>query len=129
MRVFRLCLAVLLCGLFLELAAPPIEAHHSVVAEFDVNRNISVSGTLTKIDWILPHSWLYVDVKGPNGKIQKWSFLLPSTFRRQGANKGYFMIGETLKITGVPARGVPLRGYVTDVKLPDGRILSMAGQL
>src|SRR5579864_5382157 len=98
MKAVRLFLAILVFGAFFGPTAP-VNAHHSVIAEFDVDKSITVTGVLTKLDWILPHSWIYVDVKAPDGKVERWSFLLPSTFRRQGAAKGYFMLGETLHIT------------------------------
>ena len=120
---------IALCGLFF-FAAGPVQAHHSVAAEFDADHLVTVTGTLTRLDWILPHSWLYVDVKADDGTIQHWGFETPTAFRRGGASaKNYFEIGETLTVTAMVARNGALKGYIAFIKLPDGRKLSMAGQL
>jgi hypothetical protein len=121
--------AAVLCGMFLTFGGP-IEAHHSVAAEFDAANLVTVTGTLTRIDWILPHAWLYVDVKAADGTIQHWGFQTPTAFRRQGASaRGYFEVGQTLTVTSAVARSGDLKGYIAFITLPDGRKLSMAGQL
>jgi len=65
--MFKLYPAV--AGVALLLAARPVRAHHSFAAEFDVTKEIKVHGTVTKMDWINPHSWIYVDVKDAEGKV------------------------------------------------------------
>jgi len=118
-----------LCTLFLTVGAP-VQAHHSVAAEFDANHLVTVTGTLTRLDWILPHAWMYVDVKADDGTIQHWGFQTPTAFRRQGASaRGYFTVGEQLTVTAMVARNNALKGYIAFIVLPDGRKLSMAGQL
>ena len=125
----KFILPVALCGLFFA-SSGPVQAHHSVAAEFDANHLVTVTGTLTRLDWILPHSWLYVDVMGDDGMIQHWGFQTPTAFRRQGASaRDYFTIGEQLTVTAMVARNGALKGYIAFIKLPDGRKLSMAGQL
>ena len=57
-------------------AAAPLAAHHAFAAEFDVNQPVKVKGTITKVEWVNPHAWLYVDVKGDDGKVINWRFEL-----------------------------------------------------
>jgi Family of unknown function (DUF6152) len=129
MRVSKVHLLVVLCGLFIVFAGQ-VQAHHSVAAEFDANHLVTVTGTLTRVDWILPHAWIFVDGKGEDGTVQHWGFQTPTAFRRQGASaRGYFNIGDTLTVTACVARNGALKGYIAFIVLPDGRKLSMAGQL
>jgi hypothetical protein len=118
-----------ICGLLL-LSTGRVQAHHSVAAEFDANHLVTVTGNLMRIEWILPHSWIAMDVKGEDGKIQHWSFLFPTEFRRQGAAaKGFLKIGDSLTVTAMVARNGELKGFIGFIQFPDGRKLSMAGQL
>src|ERR1700687_5635256 len=99
MKVFKVHLFVLLFGLVLAFSGQ-VQAHHSVAAEFDANKLVTVAGTLTKVDWILPHAWIFVDVKADDGTMQHWGFQTPTAFRRKGAAaRGYFNIGDTLTVT------------------------------
>ena len=61
-------------GVALLLTTRPVAAHHSFAAEFDITKPVKVRGTVTKMDWVNPHSWIYIDVKDADGKVTNWHF-------------------------------------------------------
>jgi Family of unknown function (DUF6152) len=132
-KATRLWLATAVFGLFFGWTVPA-QAHHSAVAEYDLYKEVDLTGTLTKIEWINPHGWLYMDVKDPDGKIQHWALetVPPEGWRRAGIlSKGVFAIGETYKIQGSPAKAPPRNGVmvarINVVVLPDGRKITLYG--
>lgn len=104
-------------------------AHHSPSAVFDMTSRMSVTGTLTKIDWINPHIVIAVDAKGDNGKIDHWTFESnpPSWYRSVGLARADFAkaVGQTITVEGVRARDGTLFGYMRKIKLPDGTSLEL----
>ena len=60
-------------GVGVLLAVPPLVAHHSFSAEFDADKTVTLKGTITKMEWVNPHSWLHIDVKGPDGTVVSWA--------------------------------------------------------
>ena len=68
----RTNLAILLAGLGIAIAAVPVSGHHAFAAEFDANNPIKMSGTVTKMEWINPHTWIHIDVKQPDGSVEPW---------------------------------------------------------
>ena len=102
-----------------------LAAHHAFAAEFDANKPITLVGTLTKVAWVNPHGWIYVDVKGKNGQITSWSieFGSPNALLRRGLRKADFPPGMTVTVKGYLAKsGKPVANAST-VTLPDGRSL------
>src|SRR5665213_2046004 len=89
----RVRLPGLLLGLIL--ASVPAVAHHSFSAEYDVDKPITLKGTLTKLDWVNPHGWIYIDVKGEGGKVTNWAveFGGPNALLRRGVRKTDFPVG------------------------------------
>jgi hypothetical protein len=97
-------IAALLCG------AVPLLAHHSVSGEYDVNKPVTIKGTVSRVDWTNPHSRIYVDVKDAGGKVTTWNFELAarSALTRQGWTGKSVKIGDTVTVEGDLARTVVL---------------------
>jgi Family of unknown function (DUF6152) len=101
-------------------------AHHSVQAEFDLNKPLTITGVVTKVEWINPHSYLYLDVKDYGGNVKHWAFEMagPGALRRAGlsrADRGGLKAGDTVTINAVAAKDGTDSGLIKDVTLPDGR--------
>ena len=106
-----------------------VGAHHSPSAIFDMSTRISVTGTLTKIDWINPHIVIAMDAKGSGGSLERWTFESnpPSWYRSVGLARADFakVIGQTVTVEGVRARDRSLFGYMQKITLPDGTSLEL----
>jgi hypothetical protein len=120
------------CGLmsaWILLATASLSAHHSPSAIFDMTKPISVTGTLTKVDWINPHIVILMEAKGEGGKVENWTFESnpPSWYRRVGVTRADFAkaIGQTITVGGVKARNGSHFGYLLMIKLPDGTQLDL----
>ena len=113
----------------LLLAAMPASAHHAFAAEFDSDRPVKVRGTITKIEWVNPHAWLYVDVKSPDGKVVNWHFELgpPNALFRLGWKKDAIPVGTEVEITGFRAKSMEAVANGRSIILPDGRELFSGG--
>lgn len=98
-------------------------AHHSFAAEFDVNQPVTLNGVLTKMEWINPHGWIYVDVKDAAGAVTTWAVETgaPNALLRRGLRRTDFPLGVEVRITGYRAKsGKPIANGRT-VTFPDGR--------
>jgi hypothetical protein len=100
-------------------------AHHSFAAEFDEDKPIKVTGTLTSMLWSNPHAWVYVDVKDADGKIVNWGFETGgvNALYRQGWRKDDLQVGTLLVIDGWRARNGTPTGNALSIRFPDGRRL------
>src|SRR5215475_15033458 len=120
--------AATVCGMAL---AGPLSAHHSIQSQFDIHKTINISGTVAKMEWINPHSYLTVNVKDADGKVQKWAFELggPGVLRRAGlsrADRGGLKAGDQITVTALAARDGSNSGFVQEVKVSDGRVFKLA---
>jgi hypothetical protein len=111
------------------LAAAPLAAHHAFAAEFDVNQPVTVKGAITKVEWVNPHAWLYVDVKDADARVVNWRFELgpPNALFRLGWKKDSIPIGTEVTITGFRAKGQEAVANGRSISLPDGRELFSGG--
>jgi len=116
-------LTVLAGGLLM--AVTPVLAHHSFAAEYDSNKPTSLTGSVTKVEWMNPHARFYIDVKGADGKVTNWEFELgsPNGLMRQGWTRNSMKIGDTVTVDGYLAKDGSNLANARNVKLSDGRKL------
>ena len=116
LRTFALTLALLS-------SAIPLLAHHSVTAEFDSSKSFTVKGTITKIEWVNPHIYMYADVKDDSGTVTPYSFEggPPGNLRRAGVLKTMFNVGDVVEIEAYIAKdGSKHLGLLHGVRFADG---------
>ena len=99
-------LSIVVLGLGMLWAAVPVAAHHSFAAEFDIDQPITLRGTLTKLEWVNPHGWLYIDVMTPDGKVVNWAIEAggPNALLRRGLRKTDFPNGLEVVVQGYRAK-------------------------
>jgi len=117
-RKFRVLLALLPLG-----PALVSQAHHSFSAEFDRDKPVKLTGTVTKVEWTNPHARIYIDVQGDDGKVVNWDFELgpPNGLMRQGWNRNSLREGHVVTISGFLSKDQERVANARQVFLPDGR--------
>jgi hypothetical protein len=122
----RLALGTAALGLLL--AAVPVMAHHSFAAEFDSNKPLKLTGTVTKIEWMNPHAYFYIDVKDASGKVTNWGLEMgsPNGLMRQGWTRNSMKIGDEITVEGSAAKDGSNIGNARSVTLTGGQRLFAA---
>jgi hypothetical protein len=123
-------LLIAVAGILLG-AVAPVLAHHAFSAEFDQSKPIKLTGEITKLEWTNPHAWLFIDVKGPDGKVVNWRLEMgaPNALLRAGWSRSDIKPGTPVTISGFLARAGGSVGNAFQVRLPDGRDLFAASSL
>jgi len=121
----KLAVTVAGVGVLLVMAVVPAWAHHAFAAEFDAKKEIKFNATVTSMEWTNPHVWIHVDVKQPNGTVEKWAIEAgtPNVLYRRGFTKQSLLPGTQIVVDGYRAKDGSRRANGRDLTLPDGRTL------
>ena len=107
----------------------PVSAHHSFSAEFDATKQVTLAGEVVMMEWVNPHSWLHIDVKKPDGSVERWKIEggSPSVLFRLGWNRDSLPAGTKVTVVGFQAKDGSLRASSRELRFPDGRRMDLGG--
>jgi len=123
-------LRLFICSILIAFAAAtPAFAHHSFAAEFDEAKPVKVTGVVTKVEWMNPHIWLYVDEKQPDGSVTNWGFSggAPGQLMRRGISRDSIKVGMTVSVEGFRAKDGSHNASGGKVTFTDGRSVFTSG--
>jgi hypothetical protein len=110
-------------------SAATITAHHSFSAEFDGSKTVTIEGKVVKMDFVNPHSWLYIDAVMPDGKVERWGVEggSPNVMFRLGWSRDTLPPGTRVKVSGSPAKDGSKRMNSRNIEFPDGKKMDLGG--
>jgi len=123
-------LAVVIAGVALFAAAVPVFAHHAFAAEYDASKRLTLKGKVTKWELVNPHSWIHLDVTGPDGKVTEWMVEggSPNSLLRNGFNKNSLPAGTEIVVEGYQAKDGANRAVGANLTYAaDGKRLFLGG--
>jgi len=114
--------------LALGVAAVPVSAHHAFAAEFDADKPVKLRGTVTKMEWINPHTWIHIDVKKDDGSMVEWMVEAgtPNTLLRRGLTRDSVKPGTEIIVDGYQSKDGSLRANGRNITLPNGQTLFLS---
>jgi hypothetical protein len=131
MKVMRTTMALVgvVVAIGLLLVTVPVRAHHAFAAAFDENKPINLQGTVTKVELVNPHSWIWIDVKAKDGTVVNWGIEggPPSNLFRNGITKASLPVGTEIKLFGYQAKSGESKGVGVFVEYLDGKKVFMGG--
>ena len=119
----RIVVVVTACVLLV--AAVPAWAHHAFAAEFDADKPVKFTGSVTKMEWVNPHAWIHIDVKGADGKVTEWMIeaAAPNALLRRGWTKNSLLRGTEIVVDGFQAKDGANRANGSVITFTDGKKL------
>lgn len=121
-------LRMILLGSGILASTGVVAAHHSF-AEFDREKPVNLQGKITKMEWTNPHTWIYIEAKGPDGKTNVWAFEggAPNALVRRGITREVVQIGQEVIVRGFQAKDGSFRASAQSLTTTDGRKLMLGG--
>ena len=121
----QVAIALTLAAFGLGVGGASVKAHHAFSAEFDARKPVKFQGTVTKVEWINPHTWIHIDVKQADGTVERWMIEggNPHNLFRRGFSKDTLKAGMEIVVDGYQAKDGSRRANGRDLTLPDGRTL------
>ena len=116
---------VITIGIGMILTVVPVSAHHAFSSEFDADKPVNLKGAVIKLEWVNPHTWIHIDVTGPDGKVDTWMIEAgsPNVLLRRGFNKSMVTIGTVIGVRGFAAKGGTHKANGGEMTLANGRTL------
>ena len=120
----------IVCAGLLAAAAAPVLAHHSFAAEFDADKPVKIKGKVVEVEWVNPHSWIHIEVTGPDGKVERWAVEggAPNALIRRGWTKNSVPAGVQIVVDGFQAKDGSFRANGRDITFPDGKKLFIGSE-